>query len=75
MEISIRKFRESDAEEFHAAVLESVEHVSEWLPWCTPAYSLQNAQEHAQDPGYVMPNVVRFAHFYTFISTPLGPVM
>jgi len=51
MEISIRKFRESDAEEFHAAVLESVEHVSEWLPWCTPAYSLQNAQEWFDSAG------------------------
>jgi RimJ/RimL family protein N-acetyltransferase len=43
MEIAIRKFKESDAKEFHIAVLESVEHVSEWLPWCTPAYSFQNA--------------------------------
>lgn len=45
MDISIRKFKESDAKEFQVAVLESVEHVSEWLPWCTPAYSLQDAKD------------------------------
>lgn len=45
MEIAIRKFKESDAQEFQAAVLESVEHVSDWLPWCTEAYSLQDAEQ------------------------------
>ncbi len=45
MEISIRKVKASDAEKFKAAVLESVEHVSEWLPWCTSAYSLQDAKD------------------------------
>lgn len=45
MKISIRQFRESDAQEFQEAVLESVEHLSEWLPWCTPDYSIQDATE------------------------------
>lgn len=45
MKISIRKFKKSDAKEFQAAILESVEHVSEWLPWCTAAYSLKDAIE------------------------------
>lgn len=47
MEILIRQFKESDAKEFHAAVLESVEHLSEWLPWCTPDYSVPDATDWA----------------------------
>jgi hypothetical protein len=45
VEISIRKYRERDAEEFHQAVLESADHLSEWLPWCTPHYSIADASE------------------------------
>ena len=43
--INIRKFRGSDAKEFQQAVLESVEHLSKWLPWCTPDYSLCDATQ------------------------------
>lgn len=43
MDVSIRKYRESDASGFQEAVLESVEHLSEWLPWCTPDYSIEDA--------------------------------
>lgn len=45
MEISIRQFKASDTNEFHLAVLESVAHVSEWLPWCTSEYSLEDAND------------------------------
>lgn len=47
MNISIRPFKVSDAEPFYDAVLESVEHVSQWLPWCSSSYSLQDAIEWA----------------------------
>lgn len=43
MAISIRKYRESDAGDFEQAVLESVEHLSKWMSWCTPNYSIKDA--------------------------------
>ena len=43
MDVSIRKYKESDAKKFQRAVLESVEHLSEWLPWCTVDYSISDA--------------------------------
>jgi len=45
VKINIRKFKEGDAQEFQEAVLESVEHLSMWLPWCTPNYSIEDATE------------------------------
>ncbi|MEZ5501855.1 MAG: GNAT family protein [Halioglobus sp.] len=47
MEISIRQLSKSDAGALHAAVSESVEHLSPWLPWCTPHYSMQDANDWA----------------------------
>ncbi len=47
MKVSIRQYKESDAQEFQAAVLESVEHLSAWLPWCTLDYSIQDATDWA----------------------------
>ena len=47
MKIGIRPFSASDAEALHQAVLESVEHVSAWLPWCTPDYSIEDARQWA----------------------------
>ncbi len=44
MNIGIRQFTEQDALPFHQAVLESVAHVSKWLPWCSEAYSLDDAK-------------------------------
>ena len=52
VEIAIRQFKEGDAKEFQAAVLESVEHFSEWLPWCTPAYSIQDATDWANSASH-----------------------
>lgn len=49
MNIAIRKYKESDAREFQQAVLESVEHLARWLSWCTPAYSIEDAQVWAND--------------------------
>jgi len=43
VKINIRKFKESDAQKFQEAVLESVGHLSMWLPWCTPNYSIEDA--------------------------------
>jgi len=47
MRIGIRKYKPNDAEEFQRAVLESVEHVSKWLPWCSKDYSIEDAEEWA----------------------------
>lgn len=47
VDISIRKFRESDAPAFQEAVLESVQHLSQWLSWCTPSYSITDAVDWA----------------------------
>lgn len=48
MEIIIRKFKESDAREFEEAVLESVEHIAAWLPWCSTEYGIRDAREWAR---------------------------
>ena len=48
MKVVIRKFRESDAQGFQQAVLESAEHLSEWLSWCTPDYGIADATEWAK---------------------------
>jgi len=44
MDINIRKFKTGDAPELYAAVKESIEHISPWLCWCTPAYSIADAE-------------------------------
>jgi len=44
MDINIRKFTVGDAPELYAAVKESVAHLSPWLCWCTPAYSMNDAE-------------------------------
>ena len=43
MTIQIRKYEITDAELLFAAVTESIEHVSKWLPWCTENYSMSDA--------------------------------
>lgn len=45
MNISIRPFKSTDAQPFYDAVIESVDHVSQWLPWCTENYSIEDAQQ------------------------------
>ena len=44
MKIITRPYRPEDAEEFYNAVIESVPHVSKWLPWCSDAYSMDDAK-------------------------------
>lgn len=44
MDIQIRPFKSGDAEALFEAVRGSVAHLSLWLPWCTPSYSLQDAK-------------------------------
>lgn len=44
MDINIRKFNVGDAPKLYAAVKESVAHLSPWLSWCTPAYSINDAE-------------------------------
>ena len=39
----LRPFSDSDAENFTSAVLESVESVSEWMPWCSSDYTARHA--------------------------------
>ena len=47
MQIHIRPFKTSDATELQSAVLESVGHLSPWLDWATPRYSLGDARRRA----------------------------
>ena len=44
MQVDIRPFKLSDAGELQRAVLVSVGHISPWLDWCSPGYSLRDAQ-------------------------------
>lgn len=56
MNISIRKFKKSDAKIFHEAVLASVDNLSKWLPWCTPDYSIADATEWAKSASETWEN-------------------
>jgi len=44
MDINIRKFNAEDALELYSAVRETIAHISPWLCWCTPAYSIADAE-------------------------------
>ena len=44
MQVDIRPPKPSDAGELQRAVLVSVGHISPWLDWCSPGYSLRDAQ-------------------------------
>lgn len=43
--LAIRPFVSADANEFAAAVRESVQTVGPWMPWCTPTFAQGNALE------------------------------
>jgi len=45
MKPEIRPYQESDAIGFQDAVLSSFDHLSQWLSWCTPDYSIDDALE------------------------------
>ena len=44
MQVDIRPFKPCDAGELQRAVLSSIGHISPWLDWCTPRYSLNDAR-------------------------------
>lgn len=41
--ITVRPFQSDDASAFRDAVLESLETVGKWLPWCRAGYSVEDA--------------------------------
>ena len=41
----IRLYQQRDAEDMHAAALESVAEVYPWMAWCHESYSLQDARQ------------------------------
>lgn len=42
--VTIRKYREADAEQVFLAVRESINEISPWMPWCHPEYSLEDSR-------------------------------
>jgi ribosomal-protein-serine acetyltransferase len=47
--LTLRPYSDLDAEEFTTAVLESVESVGHWMPWCSTDYSVHHALEWFAD--------------------------
>jgi RimJ/RimL family protein N-acetyltransferase len=43
--VVIRPYRSEDAAALYAAARESIDEVFPWLPWCHPAYSLDEARD------------------------------
>lgn len=46
---SLRPCQVSDAPAIYEAAIESIEHVSRWMPWLTPAYTLEDTQEWTRE--------------------------
>lgn len=42
--VRIRRYRRDDAEAMREAAVESIREVYPWLPWCHPAYSLDESR-------------------------------
>jgi len=42
--IRLRPYRPADAQALHASLHESMKTIGRWQPWCTPAYSLDDAR-------------------------------
>src|SRR5438105_11683944 len=49
--ISIRPYREEDADALYEAVHESIAEVSPWLPWCHENYSIEESREFVSTRG------------------------
>jgi len=49
--ISIRTYREGDADVLYEAVRESIAEVSPWLPWCHEDYSIEESREFVSTRG------------------------
>ena len=45
MQVDIRPFKPTDADELQRAVLTSVGHIGPWLDWCTPRYTRSDARD------------------------------
>jgi RimJ/RimL family protein N-acetyltransferase len=43
--VTLRPYRPEDADALYAAARESIADMSPWLPWCHPAYSIEEARE------------------------------
>lgn len=43
-QVRLRPYRPADAPALHAALHESMKTIGRWQPWCTPAYSLEDAR-------------------------------
>lgn len=41
---TVRRLRPDDAPSFYAAVRESIDELTYWMPWCSKDYSLSNAE-------------------------------
>lgn len=50
-DVLLRPHRPDDAEEIYAAVLESFETLSEWMPWCHPGYSIEETRAWIEHCG------------------------
>jgi RimJ/RimL family protein N-acetyltransferase len=48
-DIILREYSDSDAEEFTNAILESVESVGHWMPWCSRGYTVSDALQWFSD--------------------------
>ncbi len=44
MNIIVRSFKKNDASNFHVAVLDSIQHVPLWLPWCDNNYTVEDSE-------------------------------
>ena len=44
----VRRFQPTDAPSFYAAVRESIDELSYWMPWCSKDYSMSDAQAWMQ---------------------------
>jgi RimJ/RimL family protein N-acetyltransferase len=42
--IGIRTFNKDDVASFYEAAAESIQHLSEFLPWCHPGYSIEESE-------------------------------
>lgn len=74
--IGIRPFTKQDTEPFYEMVRESIEHVSPFLPWCHPDYSMSNARSwvNSRAPAWRAGNECSFLIFQLDTEQLLGSV-
>ena len=42
--VTLRRYREADAESIYLAMRESINEISPWMPWCHPDYSIEDSR-------------------------------